>query len=172
MILEERTKALSAEPSFDGADHFLSIIEEPLSIIRNKIGAESNNYKDASNLIVNTYLNILIKIVNTDPSLTNAKEAGKRTGQLYKYAISETTQSRVLQTSVKLVELEQSKTRRQTDTYNSKGQVRPSVKIHRFADSIFSVKSGNKRYTSPLLGWIALPIHLVGWIVSLFDNME
>ena len=45
-----------------------------------------------------------------------------------------------------------------------------SEKIHNFADSVFSIKSGGKRYTSPLLGWIALPIHLVGSIVSIFEK--
>lgn len=74
-ILEERTKVLSVEPSFVYADRYLSIINEPLSFIKNRLGADSDYYRDASNVIVNTYLDILIKIVNSNPSLTNVKEA-------------------------------------------------------------------------------------------------
>ena len=172
MVLEEREKAFSIDPSFDYADSYLSVNKHYLEAIKEQIGSESNHYKDVSNIIVDTYLNILIKIVNNNPTIPIIKEASNRTGQLYEYDISETTKSRVLQTSVTPVELEQSKKHRKTDNYNSKGKERPSVKIRRFADSVYSVKSGNTRYTTPLLGWIALPIYLVGWIVSLFDRTE
>lgn len=47
---------------------------------------------------------------------------------------------------------------------------RASEKILHFVESISSVKSGNKRYTSPALALIALPVFLVGWIVSIFDK--
>ena len=49
---------------------------------------------------------------------------------------------------------------------------RASEKIRRFADSIYSVESGGKRYTTPLLGWIAWPIYLVASIVSLFEKKK
>ena len=51
-----------------------------------------------------------------------------------------------------------------------KSKERLSDRIDRFARSIYSIKSGGKRYTTPLLGWIALPVFLAGWIVSLFEK--
>ncbi len=68
------------------------------------------------------------------------------------------------------------RTTMQFNTHNSY-QVSPSAsskrvseKILDFAESITYVKSGGKKYTSPLLAILALPIYIVGWVVSIFDK--
>ena len=152
LILEGIRKISEEEPSFACADYLLFIAEEPLSIIEKALGPNSVYFKHISNLIVNFYLRSLIDIVDGNQTTFNLEEAGKKTGQLYSYSISESTRSRILQKSLNWNEIRSTRKNQKEAEEAS----RLSSKIKGFALDHSSVDGGDKRYTSPLLALFSL----------------
>lgn len=175
IIADERTKALKAVPSFDNADRYFSSVQDSVDIIANELGKESHHYMIIINEIVQTYLTLLVRVVQNDPIITKIKEATRRSKLLYSYPISETTKKRISDTCLEFVKIEQeydAKIERAEKIRQEQEKAqRLSERIKRYALSHYSIKSGNKRYTSPLLGLFALIILGIGSIVSLFEEI-
>lgn len=169
-ILGELQKSRQTGNTFESLNELLSGVQPTLVVLSKIIGAESNFYIQITSLVVNSALNIIISIVNGAQNYSNTQSAISTIESLESYSMSANTRARLELNKQRINNIQSRIRYYHSQGYTSEGKLRLSERIERFARRIYSVESGGKRYTSPLLGLIALPVFIIAWLVSIFDK--